>query len=150
MLQHALHVAHNLILSLFVILFTLPQRHFIPFNVSRRRPCSNRLPGQYVHHGSHGSGNKQYNTKHMPMSYTTPKPRWWPSDLRGTDANSGDGWVGSCVAALPSGAGPKVGQDTRHSNRVFEHRCWPRRTGRVAATTLYIDGIPSIHVCNCR
>ena len=33
------------------------------------------------------------------MSYTTPKPRWWPSDLRGTDANSGDGWVGSCVAA---------------------------------------------------
>ena len=35
----------------------------------------------------------------MPVSYTTPKPRWWPSDLRGTDANSGDGWVGSYVAA---------------------------------------------------
>ena len=82
----------------------------------------------------------------MPMSYTTPKPRWWPSDLRGTDANSGDGWVGSCVAALPSGAGPKVGQDTRHSNRVFEHRCWPRRSVRVAASTLYTDGIPSAHV----
>ena len=76
----------------------------------------------------------------MPMSYTTPKPRWWPSDLRGTDANSGDGWVGSCVAALPSGAGPKVGQDTRHSNRVFEHRCWPRRIVRVAASRPYTDG----------
>ena len=24
------------------------------------------------------------------MSYSTPKPRGWPSDLRGIDANSGD------------------------------------------------------------
>ena len=48
MLQHALHVAHNLILSLFVILFTLPQRHFIPFNVSRRGPCSNMVAA-HVH-----------------------------------------------------------------------------------------------------
>ena len=35
----------------------------------------------------------------------------------------------------------------RHSNRVFEHQCWPRRTVRSAATALYIDGIPSTHVC---
>ena len=55
-----------------------------------------------IHHESHVSSdnNKQYNTMHMPMSYSTPKPRRWQSDLRGTDANSGDGWVGSLVDGL--------------------------------------------------
>ena len=43
----------------------------------------------------------------------------------GTDANSGDGWVGSLVVGDTLGAGPKVRSSIRRSNRLFEHRCRP-------------------------
>ena len=54
----------------------------------------------------------------MPMSYSTPKPRRWPSDLRGTDANSGDGWVGSLSCGIAFRSWSKSGP--RHS--AFEPR----------------------------
>ena len=55
----------------------------------------------------------------------------------GTDANSGDGWVGSLVVGVAFRSSVQKCQLHRHSNSVFEHRCWPRHTGRSNATALY-------------
>ena len=76
----------------------------------------------------------------MPMSYSTPKPRRWQSDLRGTDANSGDGWVGSLVDGL---AFPELVQKSARSIGV-RTACSNTDAGpavpAVAALPRYTDG----------
>ena len=42
-----------------------------------------------------------------------------------------------CWRRAPRSLVQKWSQLNRRSNRVFEHRCWPRRTGRSGTTALY-------------
>ena len=81
------------------------------------------------------------------MSYTTPKPRWWPSDLRGTDANSGDGWVGSCVAACLKELVQKWAKTLGIRTACSNTDAGPA-VPVVSLLLRYITTeIPSIHVC---
>ena len=81
------------------------------------------------------------------MSYTTPKPRWWPSDLRGTDANSRDGWVGS----LSCGVLKELVQKWAKSLSIRPACSNPDAGPAVPVVSLLLryitTEIPSIHVC---
>ena len=62
-----------------------------------------------IHHESHVTGNnKQYNTIHMSVSYSTPKPHGWQRDPMRNRRHL-RGWVGGKLRNGGTlGAGPKV------------------------------------------
>ena len=73
----------------------------------------------------------------MPMSYSTPKPCGWQRNPT-RNRRQLRGWVGGklCWRRYLRSSVQKCQLD-RRSNSVFEHRCWPRRTGRSGTTALY-------------
>ena len=62
-----------------------------------------------IHHENHVTGNnKQYNTIHMSVSYSTPKPHGWQRDPMRNRRHL-RGWVGGKLRNGGTlGAGPKV------------------------------------------
>ena len=72
-----------------------------------------------IHHESHVPSNNNNIIQYICQCRIRPPNRAGGSATRhGTDTNSGDGWVGSLVTALPFGAGPKVPALSAFEQRV--------------------------------